>query len=151
METGETVNAQETRNITVVRKYFDGCNSGDVEVLRSTLAPDVVHYFLPATFPPVSGAEHLARYWRKYKEMLNPVWAIDHILASGEEVVSEWSCVWTPRGTGLRLMARGTEWYRMREEKIAEVRAYFIAERDKSAELNGFPYGERGYLPGEGL
>ena len=67
------MNAHETTNISVVLKYFDGCNSGDLDVLLSTLDPGVVHYFLPARFPPIHGAEHLAKYWRKFKNVLNPV------------------------------------------------------------------------------
>jgi ketosteroid isomerase-like protein len=137
----------EARNIEVVGKYFDGCNSGDIDDLMSTLAPDVTHYFLPSSFPPIKGADHLAKYWRKYKQALNPVWAIDRIMAQGDEVVSEWSCIWTAPKTGKRLMARGSEWYVMRDAKILEVRAYFIASTDSSTELATFPYVERGYLP----
>jgi hypothetical protein len=29
----------EARNIEVVWKYYDGCNSGDIDQLMSTLAP----------------------------------------------------------------------------------------------------------------
>jgi hypothetical protein len=155
-----------------VRRYFDGCNSGDLDLLLSTLTPDVVHYFLPPQFPPIKGAEHLAKYWRKYKAVLNPIWSIrrlrsvhdgflsfgvryqterthiliDHIIAQGIEVVSEWSCIWTPRGTETRLMSRGSEWYVMRDARIAEVRAYFMADELRNTELAGFSYGGRGYL-----
>lgn len=139
----------EARNIEVVRKYFEGCNSGDLEALLSTLTPDVFHYFLPATFPPIKGAEHLAKFWRKYKQALNPIWSIDHIIARDDEVVHEWSCVWTPPGSQMRLMNRGTEWYVVRDGLIAEVRAYFIADPNSSVELNAFPYAERGYLLGD--
>lgn len=140
----------EARNIEAVRKYVDGCNSGDVDDLMSTLAPDVSHYFLPSTFPPIKGAEHLAKYWRKYKQVLNPIWAIDHIIAQGDEVVSEWSCIWTAPGNRNRLMARGSEWYIMRDVRILGVRAYSIASPESSIELAGFPYAERGYLLMEG-
>jgi ketosteroid isomerase-like protein len=140
----------EARNIEVVRKYFDGCNSGDIDDLMSTLAPDVSHYFLPSTFPPIKGAEHLAKYWRKYKQALNPVWAIDHIIAQGDEVVSEWSCIWTAPGGQKRLITRGSEWYIMRDARILEVRAYFIASPESSIELAAFPYAKRGYLLMEG-
>jgi hypothetical protein len=34
----------------------------------------------------------------------------------------------------------------MRDEPIAEVRAYFISDHSANTELVGFPYGERGYL-----
>jgi len=138
--------ASEARNIEVVRKYYDGCNSGNLDDLLSTLAPDVCHYFLPSSFRPIKGAEHLARHWRKYKQVLNPVWAIDHIMARDSEVVSEWSCIWSPPNSKERFMNRGTEWYRMRDARIAEVRAYFIADPTSSIELATFPYADRGYL-----
>ena len=136
----------EERNISVVLEYFDGCNSGDLDDLLRTLDPDVVHYFLPRQFEPIRGAKHLAKYWRKFKLVLDPTWKIDHIIAQGNEVVSEWSCLWTPEGTGLRLMMRGSEWYVMREGRIAEVRAYFGYSDRSASELTGFPYGDRGYL-----
>lgn len=136
----------ETRNIAVVHKYFDACNTGNLDELLATLTADVRHYFLPASVPPIVGAEHLARYWRKYKRALDPIWSIDHIVASGDEVVSEWSCVWTPSGSGRRLMLRGSEWYVMREARIAEIRAYFIYDASANVELASFPYAARGYL-----
>ena len=43
-------------------------------------------------------------------------------------------------------MARGSEWYVMRDARILEVRAYFIASPDTNIELATFPYAERGYL-----
>ena len=136
----------EARNISIVLKYFDGCNSGDINDLLSTLDPNVVHYFLPEQFKPIQGAEHLAKYWRKFKVLLNPNWKIDHIIAQDNEVVSEWSCLWTPEGTTQRRMMRGSEWYVMRDDKIAEVRAYFGYSDQADTVLTGFPYGSRGYL-----
>jgi ketosteroid isomerase-like protein len=136
----------EANNISVVLKYFDGCNTGDLEDLLSTLDPEVTHYFLPRQFKPIEGAQHLAKYWRKFKILLNPTWKIDHIIARNDEVVSEWSCQWTPEGTKLRRMMRGSEWYRMRDGRIAEVRAYFDYSDSSDTELTGFPYGSRGYL-----
>ena len=136
----------EARNIQVVKKYFDGCNSGDIDDLMSTLAPDVCHYFLPATFTTIKGAQHLAKFWRKYKRALNPIWSIDNIIAAGDEVVSEWSCIVTTPDTHKQLMNRGSEWYVMRDARILEVRAYFIASQESSIELADFPYAERGYL-----
>jgi len=140
------MNPHESENISVVLKYFDGCNSGDLEDLLSTLDPDVVHYFLPSRFPPISGAEHLAKYWRKFKNVLNPVWRIDHIIGVDDEVVSEWSCFWSPEGASQDVMMRGTEWYVMHNHRIAEVRAYFLYDDSYDTQLTGFPYPERDYL-----
>jgi len=135
----------EAKHIEVVRRYFDGCNSGDLEVLLSTLAPDVVHYFLPSSRHSVRGAETLAKYFQKSQNVLNQVWSIDHIIAQGDEVVSEFSSIWTPRKTQKRIITRGSEWYVMRGARIAEVRAYFISDDSGNTELTGFPYAERGY------
>jgi ketosteroid isomerase-like protein len=140
------VNATEANNIEVVRRYFAGCQTGDLDTISSTLDADVVHYFLPSRFPPIKGAGPLAKYWRAYKLALNPVWSVDHILARDDEVVSEWSCIWTPRRTDKRLMLRGSEWYVMRAAKIAEIRAYFMSDAGLNCELAAFPYAERGYL-----
>ena len=140
------MSSNEAENISIVLKYFDGCNTGDLDDLLSTLDPEVVHFFLPKQFKPIRGAQHLAKYWRKFKVHLNPIWKIDHILAQGNAVVSEWSCLWTPEGTDSRVMMRGSEWYLMREHRIAEVRAYFGYSDNTNTELTGFPYAARGYL-----
>jgi ketosteroid isomerase-like protein len=138
--------ADESRNVSVVLKYFEACNSGDLDALLGTLDPDVVHYFLPARFPPIRGAEHLAKHWKKFKDVLDPTWQIDHVMARGDEVVSEWSCLWMPQRTSRRIVMRGTEWYVMRHGRIAELRAYFLHDDTADAQLAGFPYAERGYL-----
>jgi ketosteroid isomerase-like protein len=57
--------------------------------------------------------------------------------------------LWTPEGTRRRVATRGAEWYVTRDGRIAEVRAYFIADAQASTELAGFPYAQRGYpVPG---
>jgi ketosteroid isomerase-like protein len=136
----------EAKNVAVVQAYWDACNTGDVDELMATMAPDIVHYFLPTAFRTIHGAEHLAKYWRKYKQNLDPTWRIDHLMARGDEVVIEFSCLWRPPGSPVRLMNRGTEWYRLSHGRITEIRAYFIADPAASAELADFAYAERGYL-----
>jgi ketosteroid isomerase-like protein len=133
-------------NVQVVLRYFDGCTSGDIEVLMSTLTPDVVHYFLPPMNKTIRGAEHLSRYWQRYQQIYSPVWQIDHTIARGDEVVSEWSCLYTLTAKQERRMFRGSEWYVMREGRIAEVRAYYQYDETRDCELSDFPYAERGYL-----
>ena len=140
------MHASESKHIEVVRRYFDACNSGVLADFLPTLAPDVVHYFLPHRFPPIRGAEHLARFWRKFKQVSATNWAIDQIIAQDDRVVSEWSLNWSPAGSTHRLFMRGSEWYVMRLGVIAEVRAYFGYDESGNSELKGFPYAERGYL-----
>jgi len=72
-------------NVRLVLKYFDGCNTGDLEQMRKTLADNVVHFFLPKVHPPIRGSEHLARYWRKFKEVYGPTWKIDRTWQRGRQ------------------------------------------------------------------
>lgn len=134
------------KNAQVVLKYFDACNSGDISELMATMDSSVVHYFLQPANRAIHGAEHLARYWSKFKRWLDPVWRIDHIVEIGDEVVSEWSCAYAPRGSGERRMFRGTEWYVMRNSLIAEVRAYYGYDEARDCQLTDFDYAARGYL-----
>jgi len=71
-------------NVQTVHKYFDACNSGNLDALISTLDAEVVHYFLPETHKPIRGGRELARYWRTFHIVYKPVWRIDHALANGD-------------------------------------------------------------------
>jgi len=137
---------REDQHIDVVRRHFDACNSGVLEDFKPTLADDVIHYFLPDRFVPIRGADHLARFWRKFKQASNTVWAIDQVIAQGDRVAGEWSLIWTPPRSNSRVKMRGSEWYEMRAGVIGEVRAYFAYEETGDAELTGFPYRDRRYF-----
>jgi ketosteroid isomerase-like protein len=43
MEEAKLMTSTAAHHIEVVRNYFAGCNSGDLDALLSALAPDVVH------------------------------------------------------------------------------------------------------------
>lgn len=43
MEEAELMTSTEGHHIEVVRIYFGGCNSGDLDALLSALAPDLVY------------------------------------------------------------------------------------------------------------
>jgi len=151
MSTTPGAAATENEALAVVKRYFGGCETGDVETIASTLDPDVIHYFLPADRPPIRGAEHLARFWGKMKRANQAHWGVDHAICVGDEVVVEWTLYWTHPGRGLRLVNRGTDWYIVQHGKIQEIRAYlhFPAAQpliESDSELNGFPYKDRGYL-----
>lgn len=136
----------ESANLAVVYRYFEGCSLGDERILRETLSTDVVHYFLPPRFPPIRGADHLVRHWCKFHRLLAPTWAVDHAIARDDEVVSEWSCAWTPVDSGRRVMMRGSEWYVLTHGRICEIRAYLMDDPTADTGLQGFPYTDRGFL-----
>ena len=53
---------------------------------------------------------------------------------------------WRDPKSGEKRLNRGTEWFRLRDGKIAEVRAYHHGDRaNPTGGLLGFAFGERGY------
>ena len=132
-------------NTDLIVRYYDGCSAGDLDALRATLHPDVVHYFLAPNpgSAPVVGAEHLARYWRKVAAMIDARWVVDHVLDGGAEAVIEWTLFWRPDGSGPRVATRGAEWFTFQDGLIAEIRSYY-QQRPESTQLHGFGYRDRG-------
>lgn len=135
-----------THALETIRRYYDGCSTGDVELMMQTLHPEVVHYFLAPNLgsTPVGGAEHLARYWRKVTGHIAATWLVDHIVEDGEEAVIEWTMFWAPPGTSEPVATRGAEWFVFTDGRIREIRSYYN-QRPESTQLDGFLYAERGY------
>jgi ketosteroid isomerase-like protein len=132
--------------LALISRYYDACSAGDVDALTATVDEDVVHYFLAPNpgSAPVSGAEHLARYWRKVQARFDGRWVVDRIVGEGDEAVIEWTLYWVSPASGDRVATRGAEWYRFAGGRIAEIRAYY-QQLDATSELEGFDYAGRGY------
>lgn len=136
--------------LDLIRRYYDGCTSGSLEVLHDVLHPEVVHYFLAPNpgSAPVRGREHLARYWRKVARMIEARWVVESCVAEGGQAVIEWSMHWRPESAEARIVTRGAEWFVIEDGLIREIRSWY-QQRPETTELAGFPYAERGYsVPG---
>lgn len=131
--------------LDTITRYYDGCSTGDVDLMTSTLDADVVHWFLAPNpgSAAVRGGEHLARYWRKVQAMIDARWVVDHCLAGDGEAVIEWTMFWS--SNGVRVATRGAEWFTFSPDGlIREIRSYY-QQRPETTELDGFPYAGRGY------
>jgi ketosteroid isomerase-like protein len=135
----------ESTHLETIRRYYDGCNRGDIDQMMSTFTSDVVHYFVEDS--PVRGARELADLWAWFNQEGRVArWTVDHEIEQGDEAVIEWTLVWTrPTRSPPTIIQRGAEWYFFRDRKIAEIRAYDLAPGDHQWELNGFPYAAKGY------
>jgi len=144
--TSVSASAPQAHAIETIRRYYNGCSSADVGLMQSTLHADVAHYFLAPNIgsKPVSGGEHLARYWAKVARMIQARWVVDHALCTRDEAVIEWTMFWQPQGSSERVATRGAEWFVFRDGLIAEIRSYY-QQRGETSELEGFPYASRGY------
>ena len=129
--------SNDADTIELIKKYYQGCNSGDIEILMSTMTADIAHYFLQPGTDLVRGAEHLAKYWRKVQKNLN---------AKGSDAVIEWTIFWTNPENGKRLTTRGAEFYVIKDGLISEIRAYYNQLVDVDSELVGFDYRQRGFF-----
>jgi ketosteroid isomerase-like protein len=135
----------------LIRRYYDGCSTGDAPAMLATLHPEVVHYFL-APNPgsrAVRGAEALVEHWRTVQARYDARWVVDAIVGDGDtaagEAVIEWSMFWTPAPGGARVAIRGAEGYRFAGGLIAEIRAFYRQDPERSTELRDFDYAGRGY------
>ena len=132
--------------LELIRRYYAACNSADRAGLLACFCDDVVHYF--THHPPVRGAGALADHWLRMQPRIDGHWTVDHGLAQGDEAVIEWTLRWTPPDGTPELM-RGSEWYRLRGGRIAQIRAYYLNRhtpyRHRDFELEGFDYAAGGY------
>ena len=141
------VSQTDHRYTGIIRRYYEGCSTANLDLMMSTFDPDVVHYFVDHS--PVHGAAALANYWFKIGPKTKASWALDHIIIQEPEAVIEWSMPWTPPLDQKCQVLRGTEWYKFKDDKITEIRSYHnnhYLQDPKNRELWDFPYEDRGYF-----
>jgi uncharacterized protein (DUF1330 family) len=148
---------ERERMAALIRRYFDACNSADVDAIAACFVPDAVHYFPPGMYEgPFRGARTIADKWRGAVENLGSYWTVDRVVCdpTTHQAVIEWTHFKTRQGTVLR----GDEWYAFDPGSglISEIRAYYASPQDRSLErleLGGYDYAARGYAlappPGE--
>jgi hypothetical protein len=131
-----------------IRKYFEDCNSGDIERIAANFEPDAVHYFPPGMYEgPFRGARTIAQKWNAAVKNLGSCWTVDQVLCDPptRRAVIEWTHF--KRSSGV--MLRGDEWYVFSPRGlIEEIRAYYASPQEptlKQLELGGFDYAARGY------
>jgi ketosteroid isomerase-like protein len=131
-------------NLDHIRSYYEALNSGDVELIASHFADDAVHYY--TRLGPHQGSRAIAENARWAIENLHGQWWLERGIADGDEAVIEWTMTWRDPKSGEKRLNRGTEWFRLRDGKIAEVRAYHHGDRENPrGDLLGFDFEARGY------
>lgn len=131
-----------------IRRYFEDCNSGDLERIAAHFEPDAVHYFPPGMYEgPFRGARTIGAKWRTAVQNLGSCWTVDQVICDPprRRAVIEWTHF--KRRSGVIL--RGDEWYVFSPRGlIEEIRAYYASPQDatlKTLQLGGFDYAGRGY------
>ena len=131
-----------------IRSYYDALNTGDADLVNSHFTDDAVHYY--TRLGPHRGRE-IGENTHWAVENLAGQWHYEHGIESGDEAVIEWAMTWRDPKSGEPRLNRGTEWFRLRDGKIAEVRAYHHGDRkNPQGDLLGFDHEGRGYTTLEG-
>jgi hypothetical protein len=130
-------------NLDHIRSYYESLNSRDTELVASHFTEDATHYY--TRLGPHHGraiAENAV--WAN--ENLDALWFYEHGIEQGDEAVIEWAMTWRDPGSGEKRINRGTEWFRLVDGKIAEVRAYHHGDRkNPEGNLLGFDHAGRGH------
>ena len=127
-----------------IRSYYEALNSGDPERVAAHFTEDATHYY--TRLGPHEGAAMIGEYTRWAVDNLDGQWWVEHGIEDGDEAVIEWSMTWRDPKSGQRRINRGTEWFRLSDGKIAEVRAYHHGDRkNPTGDLIGFDFAGRGY------
>lgn len=127
-----------------VRSYYEALNSGDADAVAGHFTDDAVHYY--TRLGPHEGAETIGRYAAMGVESIDAQWYIENAIEQGEQVVIEWTMTWRAPESGERRLDRGTEWFQIRDGRIAEVRAYHHGgPKNPQGDLLGFDHRGRGH------
>jgi ketosteroid isomerase-like protein len=114
-------------NLDHIRSYYRALNTGDPELVASHFTDDAVHYY--TRLGPHEGARASGENTKWAVENLGGQWHLEHGIEQGDEAVIEWTMTWRDPKSGEKRLNRGTEWFRLRDGKIAEVRAYHHGDR----------------------
>ena len=79
-------------------------------------------------------------------ENIDGQWFVENGVEDGDQAVIEWTMTWRDPKSGERRLNRGTEWFRLEDGRIAEVRAYHHGgPKNPSGDLLGFDHAGRGH------
>jgi ketosteroid isomerase-like protein len=127
-----------------IRSYYEALNSGDAERVAAHFTADAVHYY--TRLGPHEGAEAIAQNARWGVEQIDGQWWMEHGIEQGDEAAIEWTMTWRDPKSGEERLNRGTEWFRLRDGLICEVRAYHHGDaKNPGGDLLGFDHGGRGH------
>jgi hypothetical protein len=128
-----------------VRAYYRDLNTGDPEKVARHFTAGA-HHFYTRMGPHTTGRE-IGEITEQGVRHLDASWHLEHGIEQGSEAVIEWTMLWRdPRHGDEQRLDRGTEWFRIEDGLIAEVRAYHHSDaKNRRGDLLGFDHAARGH------
>jgi ketosteroid isomerase-like protein len=127
-----------------IRSYYEALNTGDPDRVADHFTDDATHYY--TRLGPHQGARSIGDHTKLAVDHLEGQWFVENGIAEGDQAVIEWTMTWRDPKSGERRLDRGTEWFRFRDGKIAEIRAYHHSDaKNRQGNLLGFDHEGRGH------
>jgi ketosteroid isomerase-like protein len=128
-----------------VKAYYRDLNTGDTDKVARHFHPDANHYY--TRLEPNRSGLAIGEGTELGVRHLDASWHLEHAIEQGDEVVIEWTMLWhDPRHDNVKRLDRGTEWFRVENGLIKEVRAYHHSDhKNRQGDLIGFDHAGRGY------
>ena len=127
-----------------VRAYYESLNTGDAAAVSAHFTDDATHYY--TSLGPHEGAKTIGDMTALGVSTIDAQWYIENLIEADGEVAIEWTMTSSDPKSGEPRLDRGTEWFRFRDDRIAEVRAYHHGGRkNPQGDLLGFDHETRGY------
>lgn len=127
-----------------VRAYYEDLNGGDATAVSSHFTEDATHYY--TRLGPHEGAKTIGDLAALGVSTIDAQWYVENAIEQGDQVAIEWTMTWRDPKSGEKRLDRGTEWFLIRDGKIAEVRAYHHGgKKNPQGDLLGFDHEGRGY------
>ena len=117
----------ETRELgrSLIDTFGRGWSKGDIDLLMSVFAPDVVFVETPFS-EPIQGTDGVRRYWAEAPYNQSDIrFTSGEIFAAGPWFSTEFKCVFQRRRTGEWVEARGAIFCETEGERISEMRMYW--------------------------
>ncbi|HKF81831.1 MAG TPA: nuclear transport factor 2 family protein [Solirubrobacterales bacterium] len=127
-----------------VNTYYEALNGGNADVISSHFTDDATHYY--TRLGPHEGAKAIGDLAALGVATIDAQWYVENAIEQGDQVAIEWTMTWRDPQSGEKRLDRGTEWFLIRDGKIAEVRAYHHSgKKNPQGDLLGFDHEGRGY------
>jgi ketosteroid isomerase-like protein len=127
-----------------VRAYYEALNTGDAAAVSAHFTDDATHYY--TRLGPHEGAKTIGDLTALGVSTIDAQWYVENLIEADNQVAIEWTMTWRDPNSGAKRLDRGTEWFRFRDGKIAEVRAYHHGgKKNPQGDLLGFDHEGRGY------
>jgi ketosteroid isomerase-like protein len=125
MATEESTSATRTLGRSLIDTFGTGWSKGNIELLMTVYAPEVVFIETPFS-PPLKGLDEVRRYWAEVPYNQSEItFSSGEIYAAGPWFSTEFKCVFRRRRTGEWVEARGAIFCETESERITEMRMYW--------------------------